>query len=166
MQSVVLTLRDLDPQPIVKVRASTFNRWCEQLENHLQAMINQRSIHHKVEGARGMLRYIDKHFAAISYEHSRDFLAVEAGRFFYLLANLKLKMYDLKSKNDEEDEVWMGRIRKLKRLIERGFVVAPLPPRVDRLQTRLERAVAQKDVAAHAAILRRYNSNSARRNAR
>ena len=98
MQSVVLTLKDLDPQPIIKVKASTFKRWSTRLEKHLRTMIDGRSIHHNVEvRATGMLHYIDSYFSASVHEHSRDILAVEAGRFFYTLANLKLKLYDLKS---------------------------------------------------------------------
>ncbi|HWI19873.1 MAG TPA: hypothetical protein VNT81_19100 [Vicinamibacterales bacterium] len=163
MQSVVLTLRDLDPQPIVRVKASAFNRWSARLEKHLRTMIDERSIHHKIEArAIGMLHYIDRHCSAGVHEHSRDILAVEAGRFFYMLANLKLKLYDLKSKNDADDDVLMARIRGLRRTIEQGFAIAPLPPRVDRLRAQLEKAVAQKDAVAHVAILKRHNARSAR----
>jgi len=160
MKSVALTVRDLRPQPLVKAKCAPFLRWRQTLDRHWRELADERTANDRGETTcRNTLRFIDEQLPAISTDDDKDVL-LEAGKFWYLLVNIELSMYRVKSQND--DLLRAAKLRRLTQHIKKGYGMVRWTRPFLKLRGELQKAVTNKDEAAHLRILNQWHKTHGR----
>jgi hypothetical protein len=148
MESVEVTVRRIQPQPLATVSAGVFDAWSQAVLEHIAELDATRSANHPIgPRLRSMASFFTKEMKQMSRREGSKVL-LNAGEFHWFLCKFLQRQERVKALLSSADPFVEAIDPALRRLIKQGWDVPKWPPgywkMVDQLRFKMEAGRAER----------------------